>query len=96
MSTLSTLSAEAMSLAGAVDVLSWIRLYWDTNFPWNQADQTLLKLPHAFAALVPTEADDAHTPSQKVHGMLTTLPESSNAIITTDCKSLYDLISTDQ
>lgn len=42
-----TLSAEAMSLAGAVDVLSWIRLYWgwlrDFNLPWRQADQTLLK-----------------------------------------------------
>ena len=24
----STLSAEAMALAGSVDVLSWIRLYW--------------------------------------------------------------------
>ena len=93
----STLSAESMSLAGAVDVLSWIRLYWgwlrDTTLPWKQADQTLLKLPHAFAALVPTEADDAYTPNQKVQDMLKTLPESSNAIITTDCKSLYDLIS---
>ena len=25
----STLSAEAMALAGAVDMLSWVRLYWD-------------------------------------------------------------------
>ena len=54
-----------------------------------------MKLPHAFAALVPTEADDAYTPSQKVQDMimLKTLPESSNASITTDRKSLYDLIS---
>lgn len=93
----STLSAEAMSLAGAVDVLSWIRLYWgwlqDTTLPWKQADQTLLKLPHAFAALIPVEEDDAYTPPEKVQNMLKTLPKTSEAIITTDCKSLYDLIS---
>ena len=93
----STLSAEAMSLAGAVDVLSWIRLYWgwirDVTMPWKQADQTLLKLPPAFAALTPEESDDAFTPPDKVQGLLKTLPKSSEAIITTDCKSLYDLIS---
>ena len=93
----STLSAEAMSLAGAVDVLSWIRLYWgwmrDVTLPWKEADQTLLKLPPAFAALVPEEADDAFTPSGKVQGLLKTSPKSTEAIITTDCKSLFDLIS---
>lgn len=35
----STLSAEAMSLAGAVDVLSWIRFYWGwmrgVTLPWK-------------------------------------------------------------
>jgi len=93
----STLSAEAMSLAGAVDVLSWIRLYWgwlqDATLPWKQADQTLLKLPPAFAALIPVEEDDAYTPHERVQEMLKTLPKTSEAIITTDCKSLYDLIS---
>eukprot|EP00435_Cladocopium_sp_Y103_P026958 s175_g6.t1 len=62
----STLSAEAMSLAGAVDVLSWIRLYWgwirDVTISWKNADQTLLKLPPAFAALMPEESDDAYNP----------------------------------
>eukprot|EP00435_Cladocopium_sp_Y103_P048969 s935_g14.t1 len=93
----STLSAEAMSLAGAVDVLSWMRLYWgwiqDVSIPWRQADQTLLKLPPAFAALMPVDSDDAFTPSSKVQEMLKNLPKTSDAIITTDCKSLYDLIS---
>eukprot|EP00435_Cladocopium_sp_Y103_P040013 s2586_g10.t2 len=93
----STLSAEAMSLAGAVDVLSWMRLYWgwiqDVSIPWRQADQTLLKLPPAFAALMPEDSDDAFTPSSKVQEMLKNLPKTSDAIITTDCKSLYDLIS---
>eukprot|EP00435_Cladocopium_sp_Y103_P013861 s2131_g3.t1 len=55
----STLSAEAMSLAGTVDILSWIRLYWawlrDGNFKWQMADEELLKLPPAFAAIPPTE-----------------------------------------
>ena len=93
----STLSAEAMSLAGAVDVLSWIRLYWgwlsNINLPWKQADQTLLKLPPAFAALVPNDDDDAYKPPNPVHDMLKALPKASDSIITTDCKSLYDLIS---
>ena len=81
-----------MSLAGAVDVLSWVRLYWgwmrDVTLPWKQAYQTLLQLPPAFAALVPEEADDAFTPSEKVQGLLKTLTNSADAIITTDCKSL--------
>ena len=51
----STLSAEAMALAGAVDILSWVRLYWgwlmDTQLPWKHADKTLLQLPPAFAAI---------------------------------------------
>ena len=93
----STLSAEAMSLAGAVDVLSWIRLYWgwlrDVTIPWKNADQTLLKLPPAFAALMSEDADDAFTPPDKVQSLLKGLPKSSDAIITTDCKSLFDLIS---
>ena len=77
-----------MSLAGAVDVLSWIKRYWgwirDVTIPWKQADQTLLKLPPAFAALMPEESDDAFTPSDKVQGLLKTLPKSSDAITTTD------------
>eukprot|EP00435_Cladocopium_sp_Y103_P044365 s2174_g12.t1 len=79
----STLSAEAMSLAGAVDVLSWIRLYWgwirDVTLPWKQADQTLLKLPTAFAALAPPESDDAFTPSNRVQELHPTLEPRSNA-----------------
>ena len=51
----STLSAEAMALSGAVDMLSWIRLYWawicDQRCDWRRADDTLLRLPAAFSAL---------------------------------------------
>eukprot|EP00435_Cladocopium_sp_Y103_P037577 s2392_g10.t1 len=93
----STLSAEAMSLAGAVDVLSWIRLFWawlrDGKCQWQQADETLLKLPPAFAAIPPS--DESNTPSPPSH--LTKIPSLNSLnkqdIITTDCKSLYDLIS---
>ena len=94
----STLSAEAMSLAGAVDMLSWVRLYWgwllNTNLPWKEGDETLLQLPPAFAAIPPIEGDDTSaTPPNDVQNLLGKLPKSNSAIITTDCKSLYDLIS---
>ena len=64
----STLSAEAMSLAGAVDVLTWIRLFWawlrDGKCQWQLADETLLKLPPAFAAIPPGE--DTPTPQPPI------------------------------
>ena len=91
----STLSAEAMSLAGAVDSLTWLRLYWawlrDGNCKWQLADETLLRLPPAFAAILPTDdSTDSQPPLQNV---LSKLPEKTQSIITTDCKSLFDLIS---
>ena len=94
----STLSAEAMALAGAVDMLSWVRLFWgwiqNVDIPWKQADETLLKLPAAFAAIPPIEpSDDIPTPTDKVSELLSKLPKENSSIITTDCKSLYDLIS---
>ena len=94
----STLSAEAMSLAGAVDMLSWVRLYWgwlmNVSLPWKKADQTLLQLPPAFAAIPPIDpSDETWNAPDNTQELLKQLPQSNNAIITTDCKSLYDLIS---
>ena len=94
----STLSAEAMALAGSVDMLSWTRLYWgwlmNVNFPWKHADEALLRLPEAFAAIPPIDREvGIKGPSDEVQGLLTKLPSSNSGIITTDCKSLYDLIS---
>ena len=94
----STLSAEAMSLAGAVDMLSWVRLYWgwikNIDLNWKQADETLLQLPPAFAAIPPQEeSNERVTPPDKVSALLSQLPKENSSIITTDCKSLYDLIS---
>ena len=96
----STLSAEAMALAGSVDILSWVRLYWawinDVQLQWKDTDQTLLKLPPAFSALPPKE-DDSDSPQQTFshenQKLLKHLPKEASGILTTDCKSLYDLIS---
>ena len=93
----SALSAEAMALAGAVDMLSWVRLYWGwiiiTKLPWKLADQTLFALPPAFAAIPPMDDNTPVTPNDNIQQLLTQLPKSNSGIITTDCKSLYDLIS---
>ena len=78
-------------------MLSWVRLYWgwiiNTKLPWKQADQTLLQLPPAFAAIPPMEDTTPVTPHDNVQKLLTQLPKTNSGIITTDCKSLYDLIS---
>ena len=96
----STLSAEAMALAGSVDILSWVRLYWswinDISIRWKDTDQTLLKLPPAFSALPPPEDEideSQQTFSHENQKLLKHLPKESSGILTTDCKSLYDLIS---
>lgn len=94
--TVSTLSAEAMALAGSVDVLSWVRLFWgwllNTSCAWRSADKTLLQLPEAFSALPPDEEDQVPE-SHKLSEFLKQLPEDQSSIISTDCKSLYDLVS---
>ena len=96
----STLSAEAMALAGSVDILSWVRLYWawinDVKIQWKDTDQTLLKLPVAFSALPPQEDEcESGNPtfSHENQKLLKDLPKEASGILTTDCKSLYDLIS---
>ena len=92
-----TLSAEAMSLAGAVDILAWIRLYWawirDGKCQWQKADETLMQLPPAFAAIPPEDDSKSSPPPEAVQDALSKLPQTIKSIITTDCKSLFDLIS---
>ena len=93
----STLSAEAMSLAGAVDILSWIRLFWawlrDGKCQWQLADETLLKLPPAFAAIPPEEETTTQKPPINMANIPSLKHHNHQSIITTDCKSLFDLIS---
>ena len=93
----STLSAEAMALAGTTDMLSWVRLYWawlkNIHLDWRNADETLMTLPPAFSAL-PEEAmsEESWTPNSTVKQLAQKIPQEPG-ILTTDCKSLYDLIS---
>jgi len=86
-----------MSLAGAVDSLTWLRLYWawlrDGNCKWQLADETLLRLPPAFAAIPPTDDSTDSQPPLSLQNVLSKLPEKTQSIITTDCKSLFGLIS---
>jgi predicted metal-binding protein len=93
----STLSAEAMSLAGAVDILSWIRLFWawlrDGKCQWQLADETLLQLPPAFAAIPPEEETTTQKPPINMANIPSLKHHNHQSIITTDCKSLFDLIS---
>ena len=95
----STLSAEAMALAGTVDMLSWVRLYWawinDVSCPWRKADELLLRLPPAFSALPPQKVDESEnwSPPDELRDDLKNLPKRTESIIATDCKSLFDLIN---
>ena len=93
----STLSAEAMSLAGAVDSLSWIRLYWawlrDGTCKWQQADETLMRLPPAFAAIPPTDESNNDPVKPPDATVMKQIKSKNQDITTTDCKSLFDLIS---
>ena len=93
----STLSAETMALASTTDLLIWIRLYWawliNPRMDWKDTDKTLLTLPPAFSAL-PEHARQEHpcTPP-KVDVSVFGKDRKDKDTITTDCKSLYDLVS---
>ena len=93
----STLSAEAMALAGAEDILTWVRLFWawicNTGCDWKRADKTLLQLPPAFSALTPEEESITTQPPDNVTQLVKQLSKDQSSMITTDCKSLFDLIS---
>ena len=78
----STLSAETVSLASALDQLSWIRLYWkwlhDPSVKWNKPDEALCKVePAITVASMPSEADLAITDCKSLHDLITrTAPPS--------------------
>ena len=92
----STLSAESMSLAGAIDTLEWVRLFWawivDSTCAWRLGDKTLTRLPPAFSLVKDTELHDPNETMCQTKELLDKVqPEKS--IMATDCKSLYDLVS---
>ena len=88
----STLSAEAMSLASAVDSLSWVRLFIDNTCEWKLGDKTLLKLPPAFSTLCEKDLTDPNESLCQSKQALDRI-ETSEATTITDCKSLYDLVN---
>ena len=92
----STLSAEATSLAGSVDTLAWVRLFWawmmDHRCEWKLGEETLSKLPPAFSALKDDILESPNATLCKTHQMLEMIP-TEQAVVPTDCKSLFDLIS---
>ena len=93
----STLSAEAMALAGAMDILAWCRLYWgwlkDQSCQWRLGDKTLSTLPPAFSAF--KDEPDLVDPNQSLSENLIKLQEigQQDSLVATDCKSLFDLVS---
>ena len=93
----STLSAETMALASAVDILAWSRLFWawmlDPSICWQLGDQTLLKLPPAFTALKDDDNTDEPNASMIQANQLCQKVNLSESIPRTDCKSLYHIIS---
>ena len=56
----STLSAETMSLASALDQLSWLRIFWswihDSKTPWKHPERALEQIPEAISS--PTLKDN--------------------------------------
>ena len=89
--TTSTLSAESMAATCALDNLSWVRLYWgwlqNPKCNWRKLDETLLKLPPAYTAMKVDEG--LHT--SELNDLV---GESGvSGTLTTDCRSLYDLIN---
>ena len=71
----STLAAETISLASALDQLSWIRIYWawilDGNTKWKEPEKTLEKLPSALSVPTLREYDVAITDCKSLYDMTT-------------------------
>ena len=95
--TVSTLASEAMAMAGTVDTLAWVRLYWgwlmNSKCQWRLGDETLKKLPPAFSAWKDDEELEDPNPSLAKHLETLKTKETKDSIIATDCKSLYDLVN---
>ena len=83
----STLAAETMALDSTMDLLSWIRIVWgwflNPHCKWQRPSEALRELPEGLTTVHAREIL-----GQVAEGV--NLPDS---IATTDCKSLFDLIS---
>ena len=72
----STLSAETVSMASALDQLSWLRLYWkwphDPKTQWHRPEDALMKVEPAISvATLPSAADVAVTDCKSLHDLIT-------------------------
>ena len=72
----STLSAETVSMASALDQLSWLRLYWkwlhDPKTQWHRPEDALMKVEPAISvATLPSTADVAVTDCKSLHDLIT-------------------------
>ena len=71
-----TLSAETISMASALDQLSWLRLYWkwlhDPRTQWHRPEDALPKVEPAISvATLPTADDLAVTDCKSLHDLIT-------------------------
>ena len=71
-----TLSAETISMASALDQLSWLRLYWkwlhDPATQWHRPEDALMKVePAITVATMPTADDIAVTDCKSLHDLIT-------------------------
>ena len=86
-----------MALVSAVDILAWPRLFWawvlDPSICCQLGGQTLLKLPPAFTALKDDDNTDEPNASMIQANQLCQKVNLSESILSTDWKSLYDIIS---
>ena len=71
----STLAAETISLASALDQLSWLRIYWawmlDGTTKWKEPEKALEKLPSALSVPTLREYDVAITDCKSLFDMTT-------------------------
>ena len=72
----STLSAETISMASALDQLSWLRLYWkwlhDPATQWHRPEDALMKVePAITVATLPSADDIAVTDCKSLHDLIT-------------------------
>ena len=72
----STLSAETISMASALDQLSWLRLYWkwihDPLTQWHRPEDALMKVePAITVATMPSLEDVAVTDCKSLHDLIT-------------------------
>ena len=90
----STLSAESMAAGCALDNLAWVRLFWgwlqNPKCDWRKGEEILLQLPPAYTAMKLEEGlhgNELHEVVQEAKDHL--VPGT----LTTDCRSLFDLIN---